>query len=116
MSLLTPVLNAAVDAATALLVYGSIHSANPGGTGTSEIAGGSPAYARVAMSWDPATGAVATADAIDFNMPAGATAAYLGLWSAITGGTFRGSGALSASETFTGQGIYHLTATTVTGS
>lgn len=116
MTLQTPVLNAAVNGATALLVYASIHSANPGGTGASEIAGGAPAYARIATAWPGASGAVDTLPAIDFNMPAGSTAAYVGFWSALSGGTWRGSQQLSAPESFTGQGVYTLDSVTVTGS
>lgn len=117
MSVETAVLNAAADGATALLAYASLHSSNPGGTGTAELTGGSPAYARQAVTWDPATGAVAAISGTEtFNVAAGSTVAYVGLWSAVTGGTWRGSGALTASESFAGQGTYVLTALTVTAS
>jgi hypothetical protein len=116
VTLQAPVLNAAVDGATALLAYASIHSANPGGTGASEIAGGSPAYARVACVWPGASGDVTTLPSINFNMPAGSTAAYVGFWSALSGGTWRGYEQLSAPESFTAQGVYALTSVTVTGS
>jgi len=116
VTLQTPVLNAAVNGATSLLLFASLHSANPGSTGASELTGGSPAYARVATAWPGASGTVDTLPSIDFNVPAGNTAAYVGFWSALTGGTFRGYQALSASESFTAQGIYTLDSVTLTGS
>ena len=116
MPLQTPVLNGAASGATALLVYASIHSANPGGTGASEIAGGAPAYARKVAVWGGPAGGVDTLAALDFDMPAGSTAAYVGFWTALTGGTWRGGQALSASESFTQQGVYTLDSTTVTVS
>lgn len=111
--------NAAVNAATALLVYASLHSSNPGGTGTAELTGGSPAYARQALTWDAAAskvGAVTGGNLPTFDIPAGATAAYMGFWSAVSGGTWRGSKSLAQSETYTGQGTLAVTALTLTGS
>lgn len=119
MSLLTAPVNAAVDAATALLVYGSVHSADPSTSGATELTGGSPAYARKALTWDPASGkvgAVTGGNLPVFDIPAGSTAAYLGFWSAVSAGTFRGSQILSSSESFTGQGTLTVTALTLTGS
>jgi hypothetical protein len=119
VSLQAAPVNAAVDAATALLVYASIHSSDPGGTGTAELTGGSPAYARKPLVWDPASGKVAAVTGGNlptFDIPAGSTAAYMGFFSALTSGTFRGSQALSASETYVGQGTLVVTALAVTGS
>lgn len=117
MALETPVVNAAVDAATTLLAFASLHSANPGGTGTNELTGGSPAYARKAVVYDPATGGIGALDAaLEFDIPSGSTVAYVGFWSAVSGGTWRGSDQLSAAETYTGQGVYRLTAASVTGT
>jgi hypothetical protein len=119
MTLLTAPVNAAVDAASALLVYGSVHSADPSTSGINELTGGTPTYARKALVWDPASGkvgAVTGGNLPVFDIPAGSTAAYLGFWSALSGGTFRGSQALSSSEVFTGQGTLTVTALTLTGS
>lgn len=111
-------INAGVDTVTGRLAWVSLHSADPGSTGASEIAGGSPAYARKASGgWDPAATRVShIADAIDFDIPAATTVSHVGFWSAVTGGTWRGGKALSASEAFTGQGVYRLTDATLTGS
>lgn len=119
MSLVTAPVNAAVDAATATLSWASIHSADPGATGTSEITGGSPAYARKALTWNAAAskiGAVTGGNLPVFDVAAGTTCAFMGFWSAVSGGTFRGSQALSSTETFVGQGTLTVTALTLTGS
>lgn len=117
MTVTDPVLNAAADAAAALLVWASMHTASPGGTGANEVTGGTPAYARQQVAWNAATGAVTAISGTEtFNVPAGVTVAWLGLWSAATAGTFRGQAQLSASETFTAQGTYVLTALTLTAS
>lgn len=92
----------------------SLHSASPGGSGANEISGGSPAYARKDTSvQSPSGGVVALLAApVVFDVPAGATVAYAGLWT--SGGTFKGSKALPSSETYTGQGTYTLTAASLT--
>jgi len=93
-------------------LYVSLHSADPGAGGGNELTGGSPTYARQSAVWGPASGGVLTlaADAT-FDVPAGASVAYFGIWSAASGGTFYGSGSLPV-ETFTGQGQYVLRAGT----
>jgi len=98
-------------------VYVSLHTADPGPTGTSEVTGGSPAYARIAATWPSASGGSLslTNDPV-FNVPGSTTVAFFGVWSAVSGGTFYGSGGLSSSETFAGQGTYTLTAATVSVS
>ena len=95
-------------------VYVSLHTSDPGTDGSNEATGGSPAYARKSITWSAASsGTLAASNAPVFDVPAG-TYAYFGLWSAATSGTFYGSGALSASETFAAQGTYTLDTTDVT--
>lgn len=106
--------NAAVDAITDLVGYVSLHTADPGSSGSSEVTGGSPAYARQAVTYSAADDGSAGIDAAEeFNVPASTTVTHFGLWSAASGGTFYGGFALSASETFANQGIYRLTAQTI---
>lgn len=94
--------------------YASLHSADPGTTGASELSGGSPAYARKAITWAaPSGGNDVTNAAVTFDVPAGADVAYGGLWTAPTGGSWVGGGALTASEHFTGQGEYRLNSATI---
>ena len=65
----------------------SLHTADPGTTGTSEATGGSPAYARKQTSWGGASGSASTGSQVTFDAPAG-TYTFVGLWSASTAGTF----------------------------
>jgi hypothetical protein len=69
--------------------YASVHSAYST-SGASELSGGS--YARVAVTWgSPASGTVSLSGTpYTINTPASSTAAYVGYWSALTGGTFQG--------------------------
>lgn len=95
-------------------VFASLHTADPGATGTGEASGGSPAYARKAITWNAAaSGALDNNANPVFDVPAGAYT-HFGLWSAATAGTFYGGGSLSASETFAAQGTYTLSDCDVT--
>lgn len=68
--------------------YLSLHTADPGTTGTNEVTGGS--YARQAITFGSASGgSKASTDAQSFSgMPAEAGNLWVGIWSASTGGTF----------------------------
>jgi hypothetical protein len=89
--------------------YISLHSADPGTTGASEISGGT--YARVAVTWGSASGgSIANTNTITINVPASTTVAYFGLWSAGSGGTYEMGGALSSSQTFSTAGTFTINA------
>jgi hypothetical protein len=77
-----------------------------------EITGGSPAYARVAVTWAAASGGVRrpTAD-LAFNIPASTIVGGWHGFTASSGGTDYGGDALTQ-ETFVGQGQYTLSKTT----
>jgi hypothetical protein len=95
--------------------YISLHTADPGATGTNEVTGGSPAYARLNITWAAASGgSVSENTGTDpvFDVPAG-TITHLGLWDAVTSGNFYGSADIT-DETYGGQGTYTVTALTVT--
>lgn len=114
MGLSTSGRNDAAAGVTGAVTYVSLHTADPGTSGASEVSGGTPAYARKAVSWAAASGgSVASSASITFDVPAGVTITHFGLWTASTAGTFKGGAALSANETFGGQGTYQLTTTTV---
>lgn len=69
----------------------SLHSGDPSTTGANELAGGAPAYARKAVTWAAASaGSKAISAAVTFDVPASTTVRYVGMWSALTGGTFWG--------------------------
>ena len=84
----------------------SLHSADPGTTGASEISGGSPAYARKTPSFSAASGGATNLSAsLVFDVPAG-TVAFYGLWK---GASFFAGGTVT-SATLGAQGTYTLTA------
>ena len=77
-----------------------------------EITGGSPAYARKAVTWAAASGGVRrpTGDLL-FDVPASGVVAGWRGFTALTGGTNHGGDPVTQ-ETFTGQGQYKLLAAT----
>jgi hypothetical protein len=84
--------------ATTGWAYVSLHTADPGTTGASEVTGGT--YARVAVTWAaPSGGAVANSGALSINLPASTTASYFGVWSASSAGTYYVGGTLSPAVT-----------------
>ena len=103
----------ALNALAAVAVYASLHNGAPGTTGANEITGGAPAYARKAITWN-----AAAAGALDnnanpvFDVPA-TTVMHVGLWSAVTAGTFYGSFDVT-DEVFAAQGTYTLSDADIT--
>lgn len=80
--------NAMLDAIG--VTHASLHSAFPGTTGANEISGGSPAYARQAVTFAAAAAkARAQTGSASFDVPAGTTVRWVGFWTAATGGSFR---------------------------
>lgn len=98
-------------AVTATGAYISLHTADPGTTGTSEATGGSPAYARKLTTWTGGSsdGSVPGSQ-VTFDAPAG-TYTHMGIWSASTSGTFVAGFALSSSVTLGAQGQVLVTPT-----
>lgn len=65
----------------------SLHTADPGSTGASEVSGGTPAYARKQTTWGtPASGSM-VGSKVSINVPA-TTVVAAGVWSASTTGTY----------------------------
>lgn len=82
----------------------SLHTANPGDSGSNEVTGGS--YARVACTLAAASGANrAASNQPAVNVPAGTTITHVGYWTASTGGTFLGFDDVTAAG-FTNAGTY----------
>jgi hypothetical protein len=105
--------NKAADGVTAVAVFVSAHTADPGTTGTNEVTGGSPAYARKAITWSAASsGSAASSNSPVLDIPASTTVTHIGFWSAATSGTFYGSADVT-DEAFGGQGTYTLSSATV---
>lgn len=89
-----------------------LHTADPGTTvGASEVSGGG--YARQALAYDSASGGSKLLNGTEnFSIPASTTVTH---FSIINSGasSVKASGALSASETFTGAGTYTCTEITL---
>ena len=101
--------NVMLNALAAVAVFASLHTSNPGDTGTNEVTGGSPAYARKAITWNAASGgSIDDSNVPVFDVPSGTTVSYVGLFSAVSGGTFYGSSDVT-DEVFAAQGTYTLT-------
>lgn len=114
MGLSAAALNSALDHIGTEIAYASLHTDDPGTGGTNEVTGGTPAYARKAVTWAAASGGVMAANGTlpTWDVPA-CTVKYVGLWSLASGGTFYGSVAVT-NETFAAQGTYTSTAGSIT--
>jgi hypothetical protein len=101
----TTALNQALDALaggtpSTIIAFASLHTAYSA-TGTNELTGGSPAYARKAITFSAASGgSKASSTQPVFDVPPLTTVAYVGLWSLVTGGTFAGMGANGGATQF----------------
>lgn len=83
--------NAQLDGLAAVAGFASLHSGDPSTTGANELTGGSPAYARKAITYAAASGGTrANSAALTFDIPAATTVTHVGFWSAVTAGTFYG--------------------------
>lgn len=93
---------------------GALFTADPGtsGSATGEVSGGSPAYARKALSWGAPSASAITSAATAFDVPASTTVTYFGVTVSATATTadVRDSVAVT-SQTFASQGTYTVTAT-----
>ena len=100
--------NAMLDAFGTLAVFVSLHDGVPGENGANEFSGGNPAYARKAITWNPAAvGSKGASNQPVFDVPAGKTVAHVGFWTAVEGGVWKGSSPL-VNEVFAAQGTYTL--------
>jgi hypothetical protein len=84
-------LDSAVAGAPGTALFLGLHTAL--GQAGAEVAGGSPAYGRKAITWQAAgavtQGAKDITAAVTFDVPASTTIRGIGLWSASTAGTLR---------------------------
>lgn len=115
MGLNETALNLMSDALASAVTHVSMHGAAAGANGANEVAG----VARQPINYDPSTGGVSTDDgtAIDFTgAPANQAVAELGLWSALTGGTFYGSAAPTGDTACNAAGEYSIASSTITNA
>ena len=112
VGLTTDAKGTALTALQAVMLYASLHTAEPDATGSNEMSGGSPAYARQAVTWAaPAGGSMSISNTPFFDVPGG-TATHVGFWDDPAAGTFQGA-ANCSDVTRTGQGTYTLNSATV---
>lgn len=88
----------------------SLHTADPGTSGTSEVTGGSPAYARKAATWAVGTVDGVVTVTVTFDVPGSVTVTHVGLWDALSGGNFLDKVAVT-SQAFASQGTFQVTLT-----
>lgn len=89
--------------------HAALYTTAPGASAGTEVTGGTPAYARKAITWGAAAGGVVSAT-VTFDVPTGTTVVGAGVHSAITAGTYL-DGASVTSQAFASQGTYQLTLT-----
>jgi hypothetical protein len=101
--------NVMLDGLAAVCTRAALHSGDPGGanSATNELTGGSPAYARKAITWGAAAaGSMDETSSPTFDVPA-STVAWVSFWN--TAGTVRYLKKQVTSEVFAAQGTYQLT-------
>lgn len=101
--------NALASAYATACAYAAAYSSAGSGTAGTEPTGGSPAYARVAVTWSAPSNGVITAS-YTWNIPSGFTVAGGGYHSAATGGTYYDGFSLT-SQGFSSQGTLTVSAT-----
>lgn len=90
--------------------HGALYSTAGSGTAAgTEISGGSPAYARKALTWSAPSSGVITAQGV-FDVPSGVTVRGAGVHTAITAGEFA-DGAAVTDQAFSSQGQFTVTYT-----
>lgn len=90
--------------------HAALYTTAPGASAGTEVTGGSPAYARKALSWGAPTNGVVSATAVTFDVPTSTTVVGAGVHTAVTAGTYL-DGASVTSQAFASQGTYQLTLT-----
>jgi hypothetical protein len=102
--------NVMLNALGAVALRMALHTGDPGAANAAdnEVAGGSPAYARKAITWDAAAaGSMNCPTDPIFDVPAGSTVSWISLWN--TAGTVRYLKKDVTDEAFGAQGTYTVT-------
>jgi hypothetical protein len=89
--------------------FGALYTTVPGGSAGTEVSGGSPAYARLALTWSTPSGGISTST-VTFNVPTGTTVVGAGIHDAVTAGNYL-AGASVTSQAFSAQGTFAVTFT-----
>lgn len=89
----------------------SLHTASPGTTGANEATGGTPTYARKQTTWTAGgSDGIVAGSQVTHDVPAG-TYTHFGVWTAVSGGTYKDGGPLSSSPVMGAQGQIKTTPT-----
>jgi hypothetical protein len=94
--------------------WGCLFTGDPGtaDAATNEVTGGSPAYARKALSWGAPSASAIVSGATVFDVPSGTTVTYFGVASSSTAAAATVGDSVSVtSQAFASQGTYTVTAT-----
>jgi hypothetical protein len=114
MALQTAALNAAANGIGDIAVQMSLHTADPGGTGTNEVTGGG--YARATINFNAASGAVAALPStVSFTGPAAQAITHVGFWTS-GGAAWLGSVVPTGDLAFNASGDLDVTAATITAA
>lgn len=113
MPLTDATLNSLGTTLAGLCTHASLHTADPGATGAN-----ASAAARKAVTFSvDADGDLTLTGTVAFTGgTANGACTHVGLWSALTAGTFRGGFALTGDLTFNSAGEYTLTGLTINGT
>lgn len=99
--------NLMLNALATAVTHVSLHSGFPC-TGANEISGGTPAYARKAVTFGTAAnGEISISNEPVFDVPASTTVAAIGFWTAVTAGTMHADYD-ATDEIYANQGTYKI--------
>lgn len=90
--------------------HAALYTTTAGASQGTEVTGGSPAYARKAITWSAPTNGVITAS-VTFDVPTGTTIVAAGVHTAASGGSNYLEGGTVTSQAFGSQGTYTLNLT-----
>jgi hypothetical protein len=97
-------------------LFGSLHTAYSA-SGANEVTGGSPAYARQALTWaSAAANSKALSGTYTWNVPASTTVYWVGFWDAVTSGNFQGMAPAGNASAFTFTALSSTSILTAPGS
>lgn len=109
MPLTTGALNSMATSLAGIATHLALHTADPGTSGANPSSA-----ARVAAGWTAAAnGGITTTNKSFTGGTAGGPVTHVGLWSALTDGTFYGSFPITGDTSFSTSGTYTLTNLTV---
>lgn len=112
MALLDTTLDVGMNAIAGACGFLALHTSDPGATGVNQATS-----ARVAAAWaTAANGDTVTTNKAFTGGAASGPVTHVGFWSAATGGTYRGSQALTGDTSFNAAGQYTINSVALNSS